>query len=655
MPTVDDPFSRVMDILRSRGPVKRAGAGFLACCPAHGDRNPSLSVKRGDDGRVLLNCQTGCSFADIAAALGIEQRDLFADSGEVTETRIKAQPCTFAELAEHKKLPHAFLTSLGWRTGRSGIEMDYVTRDGELHVTRVRRGLSVKDGVWWSPSGVPPIAYEPDGGELARGERYLVVVEGETDVATLLYAGIPALGCPGATTADVIEAHHLEGVERVFYVREPDRGGEQFAKLVPARLRALGFEGGVYELRMPNAAKDPSALWQRDPEAFPGLMAEAMRQAELAGKGPLEQLWVPIGQWGALSVQPAPRKWLLTRPDDETNGVTTKGVLPLGKAGMLYADGGTGKTYALIQLAISVAVGRRWLDYFNTPHQGRVLLALAEEDREELHRRLYEVARAMRLTDEQERLAGERVVALPLAGVSACLMTPDGADSSFLESLRKQLAAGQDWRLVVIDPLSRFAGAEAEKDNAAATRFVQQVESLLAAPGGPTVLVSHHSKKPANGGVSAGASAHNARGASALGAGFRWTAELERMGDAGARFTVTKSNYAPHGRPVHLTREGDSGCLRYTAQSVEPDRSEKQTDRYESELRHLAQLVERNPGKSRAAIFAMASLGNTRGTAMLDELEQRGLIRHEQGPREAKLMFPTSKLSGQHRPGGGTG
>src|SRR5690349_11810141 len=143
MPTVDDPFNRVMDILRSRGPVKRAGAGFLACCPAHGDRNPSLSVKRGDDGRVLLNCQTGCSFADIAAALGIEQRELFADAGEVTETRAKAQPCTLAELAEHKRLSVEFLKSIGWGTARSGLEISYYTRDGRPYNVRCRRGLSI--------------------------------------------------------------------------------------------------------------------------------------------------------------------------------------------------------------------------------------------------------------------------------------------------------------------------------------------------------------------------------------------------------------------------------------------------------------------------------------------------------------------------------
>ncbi|MGF1552362.1 MAG: toprim domain-containing protein [Paracoccaceae bacterium] len=40
-----------------------------ACCPAHGDRRPSLSIADGRDGRLLLRCHAGCDFRDILAAL----------------------------------------------------------------------------------------------------------------------------------------------------------------------------------------------------------------------------------------------------------------------------------------------------------------------------------------------------------------------------------------------------------------------------------------------------------------------------------------------------------------------------------------------------------------------------------------------------------
>ncbi len=41
----------------------------LACCPAHGDRNPSLTLADGVDGRLLAHCKTGCSFLDVLDAL----------------------------------------------------------------------------------------------------------------------------------------------------------------------------------------------------------------------------------------------------------------------------------------------------------------------------------------------------------------------------------------------------------------------------------------------------------------------------------------------------------------------------------------------------------------------------------------------------------
>jgi hypothetical protein len=35
----------------------------------HGDRNPSLSVKDGRDGKLLFYCFAGCSFDEIVSAL----------------------------------------------------------------------------------------------------------------------------------------------------------------------------------------------------------------------------------------------------------------------------------------------------------------------------------------------------------------------------------------------------------------------------------------------------------------------------------------------------------------------------------------------------------------------------------------------------------
>lgn len=56
---------------------KLYGGGYILCCPAHNDKKPSLSVREGDDGRVLLHCFNGCTIQEICAAIGIALSYLF--------------------------------------------------------------------------------------------------------------------------------------------------------------------------------------------------------------------------------------------------------------------------------------------------------------------------------------------------------------------------------------------------------------------------------------------------------------------------------------------------------------------------------------------------------------------------------------------------
>jgi hypothetical protein len=49
----------------------------MAKCPHHSDRQASLSVKEGTDGRVLLHCHAGCGTADVVVSAGLAFVDLF--------------------------------------------------------------------------------------------------------------------------------------------------------------------------------------------------------------------------------------------------------------------------------------------------------------------------------------------------------------------------------------------------------------------------------------------------------------------------------------------------------------------------------------------------------------------------------------------------
>lgn len=52
---------------------------WVCCCPAHPDKNPSMTLRELDDGRVLLHCFAGCEVEAILGALGLSFDALFPD------------------------------------------------------------------------------------------------------------------------------------------------------------------------------------------------------------------------------------------------------------------------------------------------------------------------------------------------------------------------------------------------------------------------------------------------------------------------------------------------------------------------------------------------------------------------------------------------
>lgn len=70
-----NPIDRLLPLLTHAR--KRQPGQYSACCPAHDDKAPSLSVRESPEGAVLLHCFAGCDVAQIVAALGLELHDLF--------------------------------------------------------------------------------------------------------------------------------------------------------------------------------------------------------------------------------------------------------------------------------------------------------------------------------------------------------------------------------------------------------------------------------------------------------------------------------------------------------------------------------------------------------------------------------------------------
>lgn len=65
-------------LLSNLNGVRKTGRdSFVACCPAHNDKSPSLAIRETEDGTILLHCFAGCSVNEICDAAGLEISELF--------------------------------------------------------------------------------------------------------------------------------------------------------------------------------------------------------------------------------------------------------------------------------------------------------------------------------------------------------------------------------------------------------------------------------------------------------------------------------------------------------------------------------------------------------------------------------------------------
>jgi hypothetical protein len=72
--------------------VKGRNGSWTARCPAHADKGPSLAVREGEDGRVLLHCFAGCETASVLGAIGMDMTDLFPPDDKRREHPATGKP-----------------------------------------------------------------------------------------------------------------------------------------------------------------------------------------------------------------------------------------------------------------------------------------------------------------------------------------------------------------------------------------------------------------------------------------------------------------------------------------------------------------------------------------------------------------------------------
>jgi RecA-family ATPase len=256
----------------------------------------------------------------------------------------------------------------------------------------------------------------------------------------------------------------------------------------------------------------------------------------------------------SLEGKPVPqREWLVP------------GLVPMKTVTLFSGDGGTGKSLLALQLSVSVAAGLDWLGRWARP--GRAIFMSAEDDDDELHRRLHDIL--ISVGKHWGDLGG--LTLRSLAGESALLAVDTQVElyqSTLFDELEDR-AEGEQPTLVVIDTLADVYPAN-ENDRAKARQFIGILRGLALRRSCAVMLLGHPS-------LSGLASGSGSSGSTAWNNSVRSRLYLQRIienegyePDPDRRILSTKkSNYGRVGEEISLTWRGGAFVADETPSSIE--------------------------------------------------------------------------------------
>lgn len=597
----------LQDFINRLTGAKKTGKGFVALCPAHDDKNPSLSVSNGG-GKILLKCHAGCTPEAIVRAMGLSMKDLFTGNG--SDGSKEDRPI----IATH----------------------DYLDSQGHLLFQKARFATKPKtkprhkrpDGKWrWGAGTVKrPLYRLPEISDTAE----VVVVEGEKDVDSLFRLGFKATTTPFGKW----EREHLEALsgKNVFIIGDNDKAGDEKVRKAAEFLQGHAKSIRIVELPMEGKpleydVSDFIAEFD-EPEAAAEKLAILMKQAREPedAKEAFPPLTLDKTQISQV---------LLEEPPDAEPLLTYNGtpVLTRRVVGGLTASGGTGKSYFLLQLAYALADGTG-IGPLRAADSFRVLMLCGEDPLDEVYRRLWRIGK------------GEFPDGLCVASTAGQLpplmhmVEGNPQRSPAYDWLKTTIENHAPLDVLILDPKSRFDGTD-ENKNEHVTAFITALESLVV-EFGITVLFAHHvSKQNAN---HMGQSA--SRGASAIVDSARWMAGMTKMSEESAKryeladprhyieFDITKSNYSAQLPAKFVFKRTENGLLEYAA--LEADRRLSIKRLLYSAIRGRVEnfsrsdLIKNRNGADKIISEIKAEFSNFKPTneidSLIDELIQDGLI-----------------------------
>lgn len=218
-------FERIL----SHFQVRKRGTGKAQCiCPAHADREASLTLTDGND-RALIKCHAGCSTEEVVIAAGLKMSDLFYGDG-LTKERWRA----YIENREKRKIEAVY--------NYASINGDYAYTKVRLEGKKMLFGILSNERFAYGLNGKNKKAFNAIYGSIPSIKRAIerkepvFIPEGEKDVNTLVKKGYAAFSCGGANDWNKNVSEFCKDAD-VIVLADNDDPGKKLASTVVRDLK----------------------------------------------------------------------------------------------------------------------------------------------------------------------------------------------------------------------------------------------------------------------------------------------------------------------------------------------------------------------------------------------------------------------------------
>jgi putative DNA primase/helicase len=270
---------KIDEVLAMLENVKKTANGWSSRCPAHTDNSKdSLSIKEGDDGKILLYCFGGCALDAVIGAMGIDAKQLFPEKQKKSGPRRKiVKTYDYLDLAGN----------LLYQAVR------YEPKDFSQ-----RQADQENPGKWiWNLKGIKPTLYRlSEMLDSIKAGHPVCIAEGEKDVENLADIGVVATcNSGGAEKWSANFTQYFTGANVVLF-EDNDKAGRQHVEKVGKYLAKVAAE--VKVVRFPD---------EKEHYDISDWLAEGNGKDELVALVTASPLWEPSEEL----------------PEDDTPKITT--------------------------------------------------------------------------------------------------------------------------------------------------------------------------------------------------------------------------------------------------------------------------------------------------------------------------------------------